>query len=122
VNPDECRRKHDNEFAIKRIDKGDEVTMILVRDVFQARYGKGDELVALLKEAREKFEADYGYRILTDASGPFFTVVTETEVESLAAWERLIAEVFSMAEFGDWFARMVPLVESGRREFYNVVP
>jgi hypothetical protein len=27
---------------------------------------------------------------------------------------------FALPEFGDWFARMIPLVESGRREFYNI--
>ena len=63
----------------------------------------------------------HGFRILTDASGPFFTVVTELEVESFAVWQQFMAEEFAMPEFGDWFARMMPLVESGRREFYNVV-
>ncbi len=98
--------------------------MILVRDIFQARYGKGGDLVALFKEARQQWPqaANYGQRILTDASGPFFTVVTETEVESLAAWEQLIAEVFAHPEFGAWFDRMQPLVESGRREFYHIEP
>lgn len=94
--------------------------MILVRDVFQAKYGKGGDLVALFKKAGEKWPAEYAARILTDASGPFFTVVTETEVESLAEWERNIGEVYSLAEFGEWFARMTPLVEAGRREFYNI--
>ncbi|HWQ11442.1 MAG TPA: hypothetical protein VNL77_01510 [Roseiflexaceae bacterium] len=96
--------------------------MILVRDVFQARYGKGGELVALFKEARQRWPAAarYGQRILTDASGPFFTVVTETEVENLAAWEQLLSEVFANPDFGAWFGRMEPLVESGRREFYNI--
>ena len=96
--------------------------MILVRDVFQAKYGQGGDLVTLFKEVKEKWpeSANYGYRILTDASGPFFTVVTETEVASLAAWERLIAEVFSLPQFGEWFARMTPLVDSGRRDFYTI--
>ena len=59
-------------------------------------------------------------RILTDASGSFFTVVTERETASLADWERQIAEVFSNPDFANFFARMIPLVESGRREFYNI--
>lgn len=92
--------------------------MILVRDVFQAKYGKGGELVALFKELSQ--QAQVVDRILTDASGPFYTVVTETTLESLAAWEQRMAEIFSKPEFGAWFARMVPLVESGRREFYNI--
>jgi len=99
--------------------KGSE-RMILVRDVFQAKYGKGGELVALFKEAREHWPSKYGDRILTDASGSFYTVVTETTMDSLAEWEHRLAEVFSLPEFGEWFARMMPLVESGRREFYNL--
>jgi len=96
--------------------------MIVVRDVFQAKYGKGGDLVAHFKEMQQRWPeaARYGRRILTDASGTFFTVVTETEVESLAAWEKLLAGVFVNPEFGEWFGRMTALVESGRREFYNV--
>lgn len=94
--------------------------MIVVRDVFRAKYGKGNDLVALFKEAREKWPMEYAGRILTDASGQFFTVVVETEVESLAAWEDRASELFDQPEFGDWFERMTPLVESGRREFYNL--
>ncbi len=94
--------------------------MMLVRGVFQAKYGKGGDLVALFKEARQKWPQGYADRILTDVSGPFFTVVVETKVESLAEWERRTAEIFAVPEFGDWFARMTPLVESGHREFYNI--
>ena len=94
--------------------------MILVRDVFQAKYGKGGELVALFKELRQQRLRQFVDRILTDASGPFFTVVVEATVESLAAWEQHLAYDFSLPEFGEWFARMTPLVESGRREFYHL--
>lgn len=96
--------------------------MILVRDVFQAKYGRGGDLVALLKEAQQMLTGA-GYpreRIMTDASGPFFTVVTEAELPSLAEWERLSKEIFAQPGFGEWFARMQPLVDSGRREFYNI--
>jgi hypothetical protein len=94
--------------------------MILVRDTFQAKYGQGGALVALFKEVRQQWPAQSVDRILTDASGPFYTVITETTVESLAAWEQRLADLFSKPEFGDWFAHMTPLVESGRREFYHI--
>lgn len=94
--------------------------MFVVRDVFQAKYGQGNELVALLKETFPGLGQDRTYRILTDASGPFFTIVTEIEVASLAEWEQLMANAFAMPEFGEWFNRMLPLVESGRREFYHL--
>jgi hypothetical protein len=60
-------------------------------------------------------------RLLTDLSGPFFTVVTEAEVESLGRWEEALAGGFGSAEFEEWFARMAPLVESGRRDFFTIV-
>ncbi len=94
--------------------------MIVVRDVFQAKYGKGGELVQLLKEARSIMPSSYAERILTDASGQFFTIVTEAEVNNLAEWEQVQKKIFAHPDFGKWFAQMQPLVESGHREFYNV--
>lgn len=96
--------------------------MIVVRDIFQAKYGKGGELVQLFKEAEQRWDPmhQYGRRILTDLSGPFFTVVTETEVESLEQYQHWLQESFTHPDFGAWFARMEPLVESGHREFYTV--
>ena len=93
--------------------------MIIVRDVFRAKYGKGGELVELLKAAQQDMPRSFT-RILSDASGPFFTIVTELEVASLADWENLMKKVFADPKFGQWFVQMVSLVESGRREFYNV--
>jgi hypothetical protein len=101
--------------------------MLLVRDLFQTKYGRGDELVALFREMMVQAPVTgatgrvRSFRILTDASGPFFTVVTEMEVEGFAAWPQVMAEEFAHPSFAEWFARMVPLVESGRREFFNVV-
>jgi hypothetical protein len=100
-----------------------EGTMILVRHTFQAKYGHGNQLVALMLEMGESLRADarmHNPRVLTDLSGPFFTVVSEYEMESLAAWEQAMGEVFQDKRFGEWFARMQPLVETGRREFFTI--
>ncbi len=96
---------------------------IVVRNVFQAKYGRADELVALFKEANERWGDNFGTnrRILTDLSGRFFTVVVEEEAESLGDWERLRAQGFADPDFGGWFERMIPLVESGTQEFYTLV-
>jgi hypothetical protein len=99
--------------------------MLVARQVFQARYGRGDELVALFQEfntrMRDAGELSPQFRILTDVTGPFFTVVTEVEVESLAAWEGGFQAAMNQPWMGEWFGRMQPLVESGRREFYTIV-
>ena len=99
--------------------------MLRARQVFQATYGRGDELVALFQEfnqrMRDESERSPQFRILTDASGPFFTVVTETEVESFADWESGFREAMERPWMEEWFSRMMPLVESGSREFYTIV-
>ncbi len=99
--------------------------MLVARQVFRAKYGRGDELVALFQEfnarMQEAGETAPRFRILTDATGTFFTVVTEIEVENFAAWEGSFREAMDRPWMGEWFSRMMPLVESGSREFYNIV-
>lgn len=97
--------------------------MILVRQVFQAKYGRGDELVALFKEFHANAEVPNRdkARIMTDAAGQFFTVVTEYQVESLGAWEQAFGRLMSMPQMESWFGRMMDVTEGGRREFYNIV-
>ncbi len=97
--------------------------MILMRTTFQAKYGQGDALVTLLKEIQPKLTAAGGRaaRILTDASGRFFTVTQEMEYDSLGAWEESMATAFGDPEFGPWFERMTAVVESGSRDFLNIV-
>ncbi len=99
--------------------------MLVARQVFRAKYGRGDELVTLFRELNARMREAGGtapnFRILTDVSGPFFTVVTEVEVESLAAWEGSFRESMARPWMGEWFSRMMPLVEAGSREFYTIV-
>ena len=94
--------------------------MMLVRDVFQAKYGKGNELVTLFKEGQKTWGEQINMRILSDASGSFFTVVTEMKMEKFTDWDKSLSDILSHPGFGDWFARMEPLVVSGSREFYNI--
>ncbi len=97
--------------------------MIVERIVFQARYGKGDELVAAMKEfAKLAPSSSMGRnpRLLTDRSGTFFTIVIEAEWESFAEWEKAFGHMFSDAKVQGLMERTTALIESGRREFYNV--
>jgi hypothetical protein len=107
--------------------------MIVVRGVFQAKYGKGDELVQLFKEGNEMWPSKRVSRLLTDLSGPFFTVVNEAEYDSFNDfvneaeydsfndWEADAQKYFGDPRFAAWFERMTTLVESGRREFFTLV-
>jgi len=100
--------------------------MIVVRFVFQAKWNKADEVVEGFKQNAEMMSRLAGsnakVRILTDLSGPFFTVVQEMELESLAEWERLRAATFSDPEFqkAQAGASGENPFESGRTEFYTL--
>ncbi len=96
--------------------------MIVERLVFQAKYGKGDDLVAVLKELQKIAPSGMGRnpRLLTDRTGPFFTIVAESEWASLAEWEKAFGSIFADAKVRDLLGRSTAFIESGRREFYNV--
>ena len=99
--------------------------MILVRQVFQAKYGRGDELVSLFREFNKRMAAEEGgypgFRILTDASGQFFRVVTEVELENFAEWEDKFSASMAKPWIGEWFSKTADLVDTGSREFFNIV-
>jgi hypothetical protein len=96
--------------------------MIVARNVLNAKWGKGDQVVSIFKEA---FEGDMPggnlpRRILTDLSGQSFRVIIETQHDSLAAWEKFRTDLFSSAEFAQMFAGTVDLVDSGYLEIFTV--
>ncbi len=97
--------------------------MILVRNVFQLKFGKAREATALMKEneALVKRHGNPPTRYLTDLSGPFYTLVMEMTFDSLAALEQSQRDMMSSKEFSDWYQKFIPLVESGHRELFTVV-
>lgn len=97
--------------------------MIVVRDVFQLKFGKAKDAKALWKEGAA-LEKKYGHgpgRALVDLTGPFYTFVMETTHENLTAYEKALRETFSAKEFGKWYKKFIPLVESGHREVFTIV-
>ena len=98
--------------------------MILVRLTFQTEWGKAQEVVdefkSMIDMMRKSMGSNVRIRILTDLSGPFHTVVQEMEVESLAEWERMRAEMFSNPDFQQQQVQDQPPLLSGSTEFYTI--
>lgn len=94
--------------------------MILVRDVFQLQFGKMRDALALLSEMRD-IERANGYdvtRVLTDLTGPYYTLVMESTFENLTQYEQ------GLNFTDEWravYTRFVPLVLAGHREIFRVV-
>lgn len=98
--------------------------MIVVRYVFQAKWGKAGQVIEQFKQREEKFRELAGdnvrMRLLTDLSGPFHTVVQEIELEDFAAWEEFRARMFADPEFASMQSEEDFPYISGRAEFYTL--
>lgn len=96
--------------------------MILVRNVFQLKFGKAREASALIKENEALIKKHGGAptRFLTDLTGPFYTLVMEITYPSLSDMEKSQKEIMGSKEFSDWYQRFVPLIESGHREIFTI--
>ena len=100
--------------------------MVVIRNVFQLKFGKAKEAVALMKESvaiQKKALADvqFSTRVLTDVTGPFYTLVLELTVPNLATFESYAPRLFGDKEWQASYQKMVALVESGHRDVYTVV-
>jgi hypothetical protein len=98
--------------------------MIVVRDIFELHFGRAREAIELGKEL-EEIERQSGQtrrgRVLTDVTGRYYTMVVESEYESLAEYEERQNTEMGAREWKEWYGRFVPLVQEGRREILRVV-
>ena len=98
--------------------------MVLIRNVFRLKFGKAREAVALVKEGvaiQKRAGANFSARVLTDLTGPFYTVVLELTVPSLSAFETDAPRFLADKDFQANYQKLVPLVESGNREIFTIV-
>jgi NIPSNAP protein len=98
--------------------------MIVVRNVFQLKFGKAKDALALWKEGREiakRTGSGEAMRAMTDLVGPFYTLVMEEEYPSLAEMEREMQSEMGAEEWKGWYQKFIPLVESGYREVFTLV-
>jgi len=100
--------------------------MIVIRNVFRLKFGKAREAIALFKEGiaiqkRVGAGLNFSTRLLTDVTGPFYTVVLEISVLNLSTFE---AEAPRLMGDKDWqanYQKTSALVESGYREIFTLV-
>ena len=93
--------------------------MFLVRDIFQAKPGKAKELVAKFKAAMPHMGGD-SMRVMTDAIAGYWTVVIESEVESLDGYVNNVRSGANNAEIGAAMQGYMDLVIGGHREVFRI--
>ena len=100
--------------------------MILVRNVFRLKFGKAREAIAIMQEGLGILRNAGGdtvrdARLLTDLTGPFYTLVLEETFDTLTTMERTVERDMRLPEWQAFYPRFTPLVESGYRELFTVV-
>ena len=99
--------------------------MIVIRNVFRLKFGKAREAVALFKEGlaiqKKVGGADFSTRLLTDLTGPFYTVVLEITAPSLSSFETDAPRLMGDKDWQANYQKIGALVESGYREIFTLV-
>ena len=98
--------------------------MILIRNKFQVKYGQAKPAIAALKEMvvlGKRLGMTAPSRILTDLTGPAYTLVLEHPYASLAAWEQEMPAMMGKPEWRAAYEKFAPYIESGSREICNIV-
>ncbi len=98
--------------------------MILVRDVFQLKFGQAKEAVAAWQEGvaiMKRLGGGQAPRLLTDLVGPYYTLVFEHSYPSLAEYERSSREGMANEEWRAWYPKVAALAGGGHREIFNIV-
>ena len=93
--------------------------MLVIRNVFQCKPGQAKALVKMFKETMARAQMSKA-RVLTDVASSFWTVVFETEAESLGAWEQEFERMSARADLRKPMEGYMELVESGKREIFRV--
>jgi hypothetical protein len=97
--------------------------MIVVRNVFRLKFGKAKEGVQLWTEGlalAKRLGFTGRSRILTDLTGPFYTVVFEIEFNSMADFEGSAKKIMGSPEWQALYQKVSAITESGHREIFNV--
>lgn len=97
--------------------------MILERTVIHCKPGTVRQMVdnfKLLGERMADQEIIKSFRILTDLTGPFDTVIIESEIESIDAYFGMLQGMLSGEEDSEFPDSMMDPYNSGSRTFYTI--
>ena len=100
--------------------------MVVIRNVFRLKFGKAKEAVALFKEGiviqkRVGANPNFSTRLMTDVTGPFYTVVFELTVPNLATFEAEAPRMMGDKDFQANYQKIAALVDSGYREIFTII-
>lgn len=98
--------------------------MIVVRNTFRLKFGQAKPAIAAFKEIlalNARLGVGAKNRLLTDLTGPSYTLIFEMEFASLGDWENQSMKIMGSEEWRATYEKFIPHAESGSREIFSVV-
>ena len=97
--------------------------MILIRDVFQLKFGKARDAKALMQDAKKLMTPEMAARsrAMFDLVGPSYTLVWEMTNKNLAEWEAEMSSGMNETAWREWYQKFIPIIESSYREIFTLV-
>jgi hypothetical protein len=108
-----CRRNNQLQIIL---------TMIIERNEFRIKFGKMREAKAIWLEIIRilKEETDLKTRVLTDISGPAYSLVLEIELTDLNHFEQNFRREMSNTRVRELYQQFIPICDSSARTFYTI--
>ncbi len=98
--------------------------MILVRDIFRVKFGQMKGALATIHTFSSSLTSSgevFPMRVLTDVTGPYYTLVLESQHNTLAEFEHLMKSEFATTGWQEWYKAFVPFLVDGHREIFTIV-
>jgi hypothetical protein len=96
--------------------------MIVVRDVFNLKFGKAKDALNIMSRmvGQMNAESNSHYRLLTDLVGNYYTLVLEGTHDSMDSYMKELEHI-AEPEWKELYSRFTELVINGYRDIWTVV-
>jgi len=98
--------------------------MIIERNEFRLKFGKAREAINIWKEILESGKKAgvkvHEIRLLTDMSGPSYSLVVEIQMTSLTDLNQKNAVWVTTEVYRNLYEKFIPLCESAHREYFTI--
>lgn len=97
-------------------------TMYVERNVFYLKFGASREAIPMWKEYLQRVhqrDPNVHARLLTDVSGPAYSLILEIEYESFSEMEPSECRLTNQPDWKDFYQKFIPLCEKAERTYYK---
>ncbi|QOI97382.1 MAG: hypothetical protein HRU69_07715 [Flammeovirgaceae bacterium] len=97
-------------------------TMYVERNVFYLKFGASSEAIPMWKDYLQRVhqrDQNIHARLLTDVSGPAYTLILEIEYESFSEMEPSECRLTNQPDWKEFYRQFIPLCEKAERTYYK---